>query len=57
MNREKRTGSLLLKLGIKPEPAAVSLNATNEALLKRMPDKAHGTTLACYSRKPESSQT
>lgn len=41
----------------KPEPAAVSLNATNEALLKRIPDKAHGMTRACYSRKPESSQT
>lgn len=53
MNREKRTGSLFLKL----EPAAVSLNATNEALLKRIPDKAHGMTRACYSRKPESSQT
>lgn len=57
MNREKRTGSLLLKLGTKPEPAAVSLNATNEALLKRIPDKAHGMTRACYSRKPLSSQT
>lgn len=57
MNREKRTGSLLLKLGIKPEPAAVSLNATNEALLKRIPDKAHAMTRACYSRNPESSQT
>ena len=57
MNREKRTGSLFLKLGIKPEPAAVSLNATNEALLKRIPDKARGMTWACYSRKPESSQT
>lgn len=56
MNREKRTGSLLLKLGIKPEPAAVSLNAANEALLKRMPDKAHGMTRRTHSRKPESSQ-
>ena len=53
----EENGSLLLKLGIKQEPVAVSLNATNEALLKRMPGKAHGMTRACYSRKPESSQT
>ena len=51
MNREKRTWSLSLELGIKPDPAAVSLNGAKEALLKRMPDKAHGLTHAELFKK------
>ena len=51
MNREKRTGSLPLELGIKPEPAAVSLNVAKEALLMRMPDKAHAMTRAELFKK------
>lgn len=47
MNREKRTRGLLAKQGIKPEHAAVSLQAAKEALLLRlMPDKAHDMTQA-----------
>ena len=44
MNREKKTRALLAELGIKPEHAAVSLNAAKEALLANMPDKAHAMT-------------
>ena len=51
MNREKRTGSLPLELGITPEPAAVSLNVAKEALLMRTPDEAHAMTRAELFKK------
>lgn len=38
MNREKKTRAVLAELGIKPEHAAVSVNAAKEALLRVMPD-------------------
>ena len=44
ISREKKTRALLAELGIKPEHAAVSLNAAKEALLEHMPDKAHAMT-------------
>jgi hypothetical protein len=37
LNRERKTRTLLNDLGIKPEHAAVSLNAAVEALLRNMP--------------------
>src|SRR5262249_28447536 len=47
MGREKRTRALLAELGIPPESAAVSLNATKEALLKHLPEmKGMAKTLA-----------
>ena len=39
MNREKATRALLNELGVKPEHAAVSLNAAIEALARIMPRK------------------